>query len=69
MGTLELFTVPGHHRTVKLGHIPENRSIQGMALIIIIIIIIIIIKFINCSWVVTRWQWLFYMYTKYEIGY
>ena len=30
---------------------------------------IIIIIFINCNWVVTRWQWLFYMYTKYEIGY
>jgi len=27
------------------------------------------IKFINCNWVVTRWQWSFYMYTKYEIGY
>jgi hypothetical protein len=24
---------------------------------------------INCNWVDTRWQWLFYMYTKYEIGY
>ena len=36
---------------------------------IIIIIIIIIITFINCNWVVTRWQWLFYMYTEYEIGY
>ena len=23
----------------------------------------------NCNWVLTRWQWLFYMYTKYEIGY
>ena len=34
-----------------------------------IIIIIIIIIFIYCNWVVTRWQWLFYMYTKYEIGY
>jgi len=30
----------------------------------IIIIIIIIIIFINCNWVVTRWQWLFYMYTN-----
>ena len=30
---------------------------------------IIIIIFINCNWVVTWWQWLFYMYTKYEIGY
>jgi len=27
----------------------------------IIIIIIIIIIFIYCNWVVTRWQWLFYM--------
>ena len=34
-----------------------------------IIIIIIIIIFINCNWVVTRWQCLFYMYTEYEIGY
>jgi len=24
-------------------------------------IIIIIIIFINCNWVVSRWQWLFYM--------
>ena len=30
---------------------------------------IIIIIFINCDWVVTRWEWLFYMYTNYEIGY
>ena len=29
----------------------------------------IIIIIIYCNWVVTRWQWLFYMYTKYEIGY
>jgi len=28
----------------------------------------LIIIFINCNWVVIRWQWLFYMYTKYEIG-
>jgi len=32
--------------------------------ILTIIIIIIIIIFINCNWVVTRWQWLFYMYTN-----
>jgi len=25
--------------------------------------------FINCNFVVTRWQWLFYMYTKHEIDY
>jgi len=30
---------------------------------------IIIIIIINCNWVVTWWQWLFYVYTKYEIGY
>ena len=24
----------------------------------------ILIMFINCNWVVTRWQWLFYMYTN-----
>jgi len=35
----------------------------------IIIIIIIIIIFIYYNWVVTRWQWLFYMHTKHEIGY
>ena len=28
-----------------------------------LIIIIIIIIIINCDLVVTRWQWLFYMYT------
>ena len=36
-------------------------------------IIIIIISSssisINCNWAVIRWQWLFYMYTEYEIGY
>ena len=26
--------------------------------------IIIIIIIISCNWVVTRWQWLFYMYTN-----
>jgi len=30
---------------------------------------LIIIILINGNWVVTRRQWLFYMYTKYEIGY
>jgi len=29
----------------------------------------VIIIFIYCNWVVSRWQWLFYMYTRYEIGY
>jgi hypothetical protein len=31
--------------------------------------IYIIIIFINCKWIDTRWQWLFYMYTKYDIDY
>ena len=26
-----------------------------------------VIIFVYCIWVVTRWQWLYYMYTKYEI--
>jgi hypothetical protein len=30
---------------------------------------VIIIIFINCNWVVTRWQWLFNTYTKHEIGF
>ena len=29
----------------------------------------ILIKFIYFNRVVTRWQWLFYMYTEHEIGY
>jgi len=29
---------------------------------------VIIIIFIDYNWVGTRWQWLFYMYTKHEIG-
>ena len=32
--------------------------------VIVIIIIIIIIIIINCNLIVTRWQWLFYMYTN-----
>ena len=32
-------------------------------------LMIIIIIIIYCDCVVTRWQWLFYMYTKHEIGY
>jgi hypothetical protein len=35
----------------------------------VITITIMIIIFIYCNWVVTRWQWLFYMHTKHEIGY
>ena len=38
-----------------------NLHIPGLVIIIIIII------FIYCSWVVTRWQWLFYMYTNMKL--
>jgi hypothetical protein len=38
-------------------------------MMMMMIIVIIIIIFIDRNWVVSRWQWLFYMYTKYEIGY
>jgi len=37
---------------------------QRLIAYVIIIIIIIIIILINCNWVVTRWQWLLYMYTN-----
>ena len=44
----------------------QRVSVEELMKMIMMIIIIIIIY---CNWVVTRWQWLFYMYTKYEIGY
>jgi len=47
----------------------ENIELNEQLMLIIIIVIIIIINIINCNWVVNRWQWLFYVYTKYEIGY
>jgi len=47
----------------------ELYHLLALSLALLIIIIIIIIIFIYCNWVDTRWQWLFYMYTKYEIGY
>ena len=50
-----------HFRTRHKG----SKGGSGSTLIIIIIIIIII----YCNSVVTRWQWLFYMYTECEIGY
>jgi len=41
----------------------SRHRLNGFAVIYTKIIII------KCNWVVTRWQWLFYMYTKCEIGY
>jgi len=53
-------------RSIKIYCFVRKYALMPVQLIIIIIIIIIII---NCNWVVTLWQWLFYMFTKYEIGY
>jgi len=55
-----------NNESIKTVSNEENR--KECELIIIRIIITIIIIF-NREWVVTRWQWLFYMYTKYEAGY
>jgi hypothetical protein len=47
--------------------IPDGQGAQwilGHSLNLNVERIIIIIIFINCNWVVTRWQWLFYMYTN-----
>jgi len=47
------------------------RTLKTAVIIIIIKIIIIIAAAdaaVKRNWVVTRWQWLFYMHTKYEIG-
>ena len=41
----------------------------GVGVVPLVLNLIIIIIFIYCNWVVTQWQWLFYMYTKLEIGY
>ena len=38
-------------------------------IIIIIIVVVVVVVVVNCIWVVTRCQWLFHMYTKYEAGY
>ena len=46
-----------------------DRLVENMGRDSSVGILIIIIIFIYCNWVVTRWQWLCYMYTKHEIGY
>ena len=63
LGTISAFAY--RHRETKKNLCWGGRS-QDLPNTDIIIIIIIII---NYNWVVTRWQWLFYMYTKHEIGY
>jgi len=71
-GTRRLITALTSVRHLSLSWASPIQSIYphptSWRSILILIIIIIIITFINCNWVVTRWQWLFYMYTKHEIG-
>ena len=43
-----------------------ERASSSEIIIIIIIIIIITIIIINCNWVISRWLWLYYMYTNME---
>ena len=61
--TVPTYWTTRHH--IREHHTPRR---QSRALVNTFIIIIIIIIFIYCNWVVTRWQWLCYMYTKHEIG-
>ena len=57
-------------RNVRIISLKKSKHTFSPAKIVTLITIkIIIIIFINCNSVVTRWQWLFYMYTKHEIGY
>ena len=54
-------------RKTRVMDIESRNNFQSHLIIIIIIIII----FIYCNWVVTRWQWLFYMKlvtTKFYLG-
>jgi len=57
-------TTNTHSEYVIFIALPLQRWSRERSWIIIIIIIIII----NCNWVVIWCNWLFYMYTKYEIG-
>ena len=58
-----------HNSAIHIVFLTIKLGLKELIIIFLIIIIIIIIIIIKCNWVVTRWQWLFYMYTKYEIGY
>ena len=66
LGTISAFAYRQRETKKNLWRGGRSQDLPDSDIIIIIIIIIIMI---NCNWVVTRWQWLFYMYTKHEIGY
>jgi hypothetical protein len=59
--SLILLISTSHDRWIFLSQIWEVRN--SMLLLLLLLLLF------NCSWVVTWWQWLFYMYTKYEAGY
>ena len=48
-----------------MSHLPKTAG----KFVVLVLLYGFIIIFVNYNWVVTRWQWLFYMYTKHEIGY
>jgi len=55
----QLYTLPSNRPAERWLFLSNRRSPKAKNLIMIII-------FINCNWVITRWQWLFYMYTNME---
>ena len=61
-----LFCYRNMKRSINVRRRRERKVEDKKRRLIIIIIIIIIIIFINCNWVITRWQWLYYMYTNME---
>jgi hypothetical protein len=54
-------------RSNERGEIDETWNCVEEIWIYIEHLIVIIIAFINCNWVVTWWQWLFYMYTNKKV--
>ena len=58
------------HYVLQLTAITAHRILilvfQTLNVIIFQLFRVIIIIFINCNWAITRWQWLYYMYTNME---
>ena len=56
----------GSHTLIPgTNHVPRRYIVAViLSLLFMVPLIIIIVIIINCNWVVTRWQWLFYMYTN-----
>jgi hypothetical protein len=68
-----ILTIPTYHISRRnLSHfvlLAIAAAVPAVATATVVIIIIIIIIIINGNCVITRWQWLFYIHTKYEAGY